>query len=277
MGVFDIEDYPGLLGVGWTLLARLDLLFSFFFCLDRRHRAVARRPRNCTMCRECIRIPPGDRAIKLSRVRDHFICVPMSHAASLPVFTLFLLFFFLALQSALKRQASTLRRRCSLLHWMFSNRNVRLCFQHLTLSQHLRISCKKSDSLLQFLLSQPRSVRKEWRGGKGRRSRPVWLVVSLRMDFCDSFDSHHLDLWKLPAFELQACPASIWFFLCYWSQYNYKKRGRRRTQGPTDDHSDLKKRKGREEEWMNEFSHSHFFEVTQDARRRSENRKRTGN
>jgi len=48
MKVFDIEDLPV-------------------------KRAVVKRPRNCTMCRECIREPEWDKRIKLLRVKDHFI------------------------------------------------------------------------------------------------------------------------------------------------------------------------------------------------------------
>lgn len=36
--------------------------------------AVVARPRDCTMCRECIRDPEREKRIKLRRVRDHFIC-----------------------------------------------------------------------------------------------------------------------------------------------------------------------------------------------------------
>lgn len=49
MDVFDIEDIGG----APTLKAA--------------------RPRNCTMCRECIRNPKHQKAVKLMRVRDHFI------------------------------------------------------------------------------------------------------------------------------------------------------------------------------------------------------------
>lgn len=37
-------------------------------------RAVAVRPRDCTMCRECIRQPDWQERVKLSRKFDHFIC-----------------------------------------------------------------------------------------------------------------------------------------------------------------------------------------------------------
>lgn len=51
MGVFDIEDLGG-----------------------GRRTAVAARPRDCTMCRECIREPEWDDRVQLLRKRDHFIC-----------------------------------------------------------------------------------------------------------------------------------------------------------------------------------------------------------
>jgi len=35
--------------------------------------ATVARPRNCTMCRECIRDPGWDAKVNLSRVRDHFL------------------------------------------------------------------------------------------------------------------------------------------------------------------------------------------------------------
>jgi len=49
MNVFDIED------------------------LADHRKAVVARPRNCTMCRECIRDPEWQKKIKLMRVKDHFI------------------------------------------------------------------------------------------------------------------------------------------------------------------------------------------------------------
>ena len=49
LNVFDIEDAGGL------------------------PTAVAARPRDCTMCRECIREPGWSERIKLERVSDHFI------------------------------------------------------------------------------------------------------------------------------------------------------------------------------------------------------------
>lgn len=50
MQVFDIEDLGN----------------------DHR-RAVVGRPRNCTVCRECIRPEKFDKSIKLGRIKDHFI------------------------------------------------------------------------------------------------------------------------------------------------------------------------------------------------------------
>lgn len=50
MNVFDIEDSAG-----------------------TPHATVA-RPRNCSMCRECVRPAEWDRKIKLARKQHHFIC-----------------------------------------------------------------------------------------------------------------------------------------------------------------------------------------------------------
>jgi DNA-directed RNA polymerase alpha subunit len=38
-----------------------------------QRRAVAARPRDCTMCRECIRPAGWDKRVRLTRVRDHFL------------------------------------------------------------------------------------------------------------------------------------------------------------------------------------------------------------
>jgi DNA-directed RNA polymerase alpha subunit len=53
MGVFDIEE----LGRG----------------AKKTKRAVVARPRDCTMCRECIRREGWDRRVALKRVANHFI------------------------------------------------------------------------------------------------------------------------------------------------------------------------------------------------------------
>ena len=50
MGVFHIED----IGKG-------------------HKKAVVARPRDCTMCRECLR-DDWDKKVKLQRIKDHFIC-----------------------------------------------------------------------------------------------------------------------------------------------------------------------------------------------------------
>lgn len=49
----------------------LNIHFVLFFCILV---AMVRRPRYCTMCRECIRPEKFQDKIKLSRVRDHFLC-----------------------------------------------------------------------------------------------------------------------------------------------------------------------------------------------------------
>lgn len=36
--------------------------------------ATVARPRDCTMCRECIRDPEWSERVKLGRINDHFIC-----------------------------------------------------------------------------------------------------------------------------------------------------------------------------------------------------------
>jgi len=38
-----------------------------------KKKAVAARPRNCTLCRECIRDPEWAKKISLRRVKNHFI------------------------------------------------------------------------------------------------------------------------------------------------------------------------------------------------------------
>lgn len=55
MGVFDIEELP----VSGSKL--------------KTKRAVVSRPRDCTMCRECIRKDGWDRRVALKRVANHFI------------------------------------------------------------------------------------------------------------------------------------------------------------------------------------------------------------
>lgn len=37
-------------------------------------KAIVSRPRDCTMCRECIREDGWEEKVRLSRVKDHFIC-----------------------------------------------------------------------------------------------------------------------------------------------------------------------------------------------------------
>lgn len=49
---------------------------NVFEIVDRGHEKTIKvaRPRNCTMCRECIREEGWDKKVKLTRVKDHFIC-----------------------------------------------------------------------------------------------------------------------------------------------------------------------------------------------------------
>ena len=65
MGVFDIED----MGNGQTA-------------------AKAARPRNCSMCRECVRYPGWEKRVELARVKDHFI-FSVESTGSLPPELLF--------------------------------------------------------------------------------------------------------------------------------------------------------------------------------------------
>eukprot|EP00741_Cyanophora_paradoxa_P015075 tig00020848_g14546.t1 len=60
MKVFDIEDLAG------------------------GKKAVVRRPRNCTLCRECIRSPDWQKRIKLKRLKSHFIFTIESTGALAP-------------------------------------------------------------------------------------------------------------------------------------------------------------------------------------------------
>jgi DNA-directed RNA polymerase I and III subunit RPAC1 len=61
MKVFDIEDgkffFPG---------GELNV---------RVGHAVVARPRDCTMCRECIREPEWEKRVQLNRIKDHYICM----------------------------------------------------------------------------------------------------------------------------------------------------------------------------------------------------------
>lgn len=41
---------------------------------DGTSKAIAPRPRQCTMCRECIRRPEWAKRIALERLEDHYIC-----------------------------------------------------------------------------------------------------------------------------------------------------------------------------------------------------------
>lgn len=57
----------------------MDVCSVIYFCslvncqIDRR-RAIAARPRSCTLCRECIREDAWRERVALRRVKDHFIC-----------------------------------------------------------------------------------------------------------------------------------------------------------------------------------------------------------
>ena len=64
MSVFDIEDAGG------------------------ERAARVSRPRNCSMCRECVRQPEWAELVKLNRVRDHFIFTVES-SGSMPAEAIF--------------------------------------------------------------------------------------------------------------------------------------------------------------------------------------------
>ena len=56
-----------------------EMLIKFFEGIDiedlgkGQRQAVAARPRDCTMCRECVRRPGWAETVRLSRVPNHFI------------------------------------------------------------------------------------------------------------------------------------------------------------------------------------------------------------
>jgi len=82
MNVFDIEDLGGRKGGG--------------------KKAVVNRPRDCTMCRECIREGPAVEKVKLKRVADHFIFSIESVGALSP-------------ERILKDAVNVLRHKCTVL------------------------------------------------------------------------------------------------------------------------------------------------------------------
>lgn len=59
MKVFDIEDGNKRV---------------FFYVGNIKGHAVVARPRDCTMCRECIREPEWEKRVQLNRIKDHYIC-----------------------------------------------------------------------------------------------------------------------------------------------------------------------------------------------------------
>ena len=78
MSVFDVEDLGGqkklyVLPADY-LQSSLAVVYRGCMRCPGVARAVVARPRNCTMCRECIREPEWAPKIKLARVADHFIC-----------------------------------------------------------------------------------------------------------------------------------------------------------------------------------------------------------
>jgi DNA-directed RNA polymerases I and III subunit RPAC1 len=81
--VFDIEDLGNGMkhdqGCSTTMRTNsksLSLCLCLCLCCNAGHRtATVARPRNCTMCRECIRHPGWSDRVKLKRVKNHFICM----------------------------------------------------------------------------------------------------------------------------------------------------------------------------------------------------------
>jgi DNA-directed RNA polymerase I and III subunit RPAC1 len=45
-------------------------------------RATVVRPRDCTLCRECVRGDGWDKRVQLRRVKEHFICKPSPYCSS---------------------------------------------------------------------------------------------------------------------------------------------------------------------------------------------------
>jgi DNA-directed RNA polymerase alpha subunit len=45
-------------------------------------RATVARPRDCTLCRECVRGDGWDKRVQLRRVKEHFICKPSPYCSS---------------------------------------------------------------------------------------------------------------------------------------------------------------------------------------------------
>jgi len=80
--VFDIEDLAGrccMIGIYTDSTCSRLFILTRLICavccgLGGGKRAVVARPRNCTMCRECIREPEWEQRVELRRIRDHFIC-----------------------------------------------------------------------------------------------------------------------------------------------------------------------------------------------------------
>jgi DNA-directed RNA polymerases I and III subunit RPAC1 len=75
MNVFDIEDI--------TVPSTLTTGSSHNNSNSNNKRVVVSRPRDCTMCRECIRNPPYTDLIKLRRAAQHYLfCVESSGCLS---------------------------------------------------------------------------------------------------------------------------------------------------------------------------------------------------
>lgn len=71
MGVFDIEDLPPAGGGGGGKKGGKSAGGGAGGGGGKQ--AVVARPRDCTVCRECVREGPAKEKVKLRRVADHFI------------------------------------------------------------------------------------------------------------------------------------------------------------------------------------------------------------
>jgi len=55
---------------------------AFFMNGAGERRATVARPRDCTLCRECVRGDGWDKRVQLRRVKEHFICKPSPYCSS---------------------------------------------------------------------------------------------------------------------------------------------------------------------------------------------------
>jgi DNA-directed RNA polymerases I and III subunit RPAC1 len=74
MGVFDIEDLKGARGISHpaTLPPSRSPIHPFF-CVGGKRKAIVARPRDCTVCRECLRPEGWAERVVVERIADHYI------------------------------------------------------------------------------------------------------------------------------------------------------------------------------------------------------------